>query len=78
MITRGSKVLFHATEKRAYFKDVRILIPDSWDNVPANITTWETYNVYYPIIDKDLQYIIIFCVENELFSIESGYPGSPT
>ena len=55
MITRASRVLFHATEKRAYFKDVRILIPDSWDNVPANITTWETYNVY-PIIDNDIRY----------------------
>jgi hypothetical protein len=45
MIRRASSVLYRATEKRAYFKDVRILVPESWSNIRANLSTWETYSV---------------------------------
>ena len=45
MIAKASGVLYRATQQQAYFKDVRILIPESWDNVQANISTWETFNV---------------------------------
>lgn len=45
MITRASRVLHRATEKRAFFKDVRILIPEFWDRVRANESSWETFNV---------------------------------
>ncbi|XP_046656009.1 calcium-activated chloride channel regulator 4A-like [Daphnia pulicaria] len=44
MIRRASSVLYRATEKRAYFKDVRILVPESWSNIRANLSTWETYS----------------------------------
>lgn len=45
MIRRASSVLYRATKKRAYFKDVRILVPESWSNVRSNLSTWETYSV---------------------------------
>lgn len=45
MIRRASAVLFEATKKRAYFKKVHILIPDTWNQIQANISTWETYSV---------------------------------
>ena len=45
MIRRASSVLYRATKKRAYFKDVRILVPESWSNIRANLSTWETYSV---------------------------------
>ena len=45
MIRRASSVLYRATKKRAYFKDVRILVPESWSNIRANLSSWETYSV---------------------------------
>jgi len=46
MVRGASTLLFSATEKRAYFKEVRILVPDSWDNIQTNANvTWETFNV---------------------------------
>ena len=47
MIQKASGVLYRATRQQAYFKDVRILIPESWDNVQANISTWETFSVRF-------------------------------
>ncbi len=52
MIRNASKVLFHATRNRAYFKDVSILVPSSWTNVRASPSTWELYGVSY---DNHLQ-----------------------
>lgn len=45
MIRRASSVLYRATKYRAYIKDVRILVPESWSNIRANVSTWETYSV---------------------------------
>ena len=45
MIREASNVLYRATRNRAYFKDVRILVPDTWKNISANISTWETFSV---------------------------------
>lgn len=46
MVTKASGVLFEATKRRAYFKDVRILIPDKWDTImPDDIVGWEIYEV---------------------------------
>ena len=52
-IIRGaSSVLYRATGNRAYFKDVRILVPESWSKITANASTWETYSV--SIIDPTI------------------------
>ena len=53
MITKASRVLYRATEKRAYFKDVRILIPETWRNIPANVSTWESYIVIFQASSYD-------------------------
>ena len=45
MIRKASNVLYRATQNRAYFKDVRILVPETWKNIPANVSTWETFSV---------------------------------
>ena len=46
MVTKASGVLFEATKRRAYFKDVHILIPDKWDTIsPDAIIGWEIYEV---------------------------------
>lgn len=45
MIRRASSVLFEATKKRAYFRRVQILIPDTWEDIQAKVSTWETYSV---------------------------------
>ncbi|XP_022080622.1 calcium-activated chloride channel regulator family member 3-like [Acanthaster planci] len=43
MFTEGSKYLYEATRKRAYFKEVTILVPKSWTpkpeyQLPGNVT----------------------------------------
>ena len=40
-------MLYKATENRAYFKSVHILIPDSWNHLEASLSTWETFEVCF-------------------------------
>ena len=47
MIRKASSVLYRATRQKAYIRDVRILIPESWNNIQSNISTWETFNVSF-------------------------------
>jgi len=47
MIRKASSVLYRATRQKAYIQDVRILIPESWNNIQSNISTWETFNVSF-------------------------------
>ena len=59
MITKASRVLFQATEKRAYYKDVRILIPETWDNItPDAPVTWETFDVIKIITNYEAKQIV--------------------
>ncbi|MGH0135777.1 UNVERIFIED_CONTAM: hypothetical protein FKN15_075685 [Acipenser sinensis] len=45
MVTRASWVLYNATRKRAFFRDVKILIPRTWGAWTGTQTpTYETYN----------------------------------
>ncbi|KAK6484346.1 calcium-activated chloride channel regulator 2-like [Huso huso] len=45
MVTRASGVLYNATRKRAFFRDVKILIPRTWGEQKGTQTpTYETYN----------------------------------
>lgn len=44
MVTQASPYLFEATEKRFYFKDVAILIPEKWKTKPEYVKPkLETY-----------------------------------
>jgi hypothetical protein len=45
MISDASPVLYVASENRAYFQSVHILIPAEWDHDKASPSTWETFNV---------------------------------
>jgi len=45
MVLEASPVLYKATQDRAYFSSVRILVPESWTHVEANISSWETFEV---------------------------------
>jgi hypothetical protein len=45
MILAASPVLYMATENRAYFQSVRILVPPTWTNIKAELSTWETFDV---------------------------------
>lgn len=47
MISEASPVLYKATYDRAYFRTVRILVPDSWTHVEANASSWETLEVIF-------------------------------
>ncbi|XP_057365309.1 calcium-activated chloride channel regulator 1-like [Daphnia carinata] len=72
MIRRASSVLYRATKKRAYFKDVRILIPESWSNVQSNISTWETYS------EADVRVAPAALVHGDKpYTIQSGGCGQP-
>ncbi|KAI9556636.1 hypothetical protein GHT06_016426 [Daphnia sinensis] len=43
IITEASADLYTATRQRSYIESVRILIPQTWVNVAANVSTWETF-----------------------------------
>ena len=45
LITDASSALYIATRKRAYIQSVNILIPQSWNTIEANRSTWENFNV---------------------------------
>ena len=45
MIRQASPVLYKATRDRAYFRRVHILVPESWNHIEANITSWEIFEV---------------------------------
>lgn len=45
MMLEASYALYRATEDRAYFRSVHILIPESWDHIEANLSSWETFKV---------------------------------
>ncbi|KAI9559824.1 hypothetical protein GHT06_013831 [Daphnia sinensis] len=52
MIIEASPVLYVATGDRAYFKSVRILIPNSWKDVQgATASSWETFEKADVIVD---------------------------
>ncbi|XP_057365310.1 calcium-activated chloride channel regulator 4-like [Daphnia carinata] len=51
MILEASPVLYKATIDRAYFKRVQILIPQSWKNVNATTSSWETFQTADVIVD---------------------------
>ncbi|XP_057365308.1 calcium-activated chloride channel regulator 1-like isoform X2 [Daphnia carinata] len=72
MIRRASSVLYRATKKRAYFKDVRILVPESWSNVRSNLSTWETYS------EADVRVAPAALVHGDKpYTIQSGGCGQP-
>lgn len=72
MIRRASSVLYRATKKRAYFKDVRILVPESWSNVRSNLSTWETYS------EADVRVAPPASAHgNKPYTIQSGGCGQP-
>ncbi|XP_046645406.1 calcium-activated chloride channel regulator 1-like [Daphnia pulicaria] len=41
LITEASADLYEATRNRSYIESVNILIPQTWENVIANASTWE-------------------------------------
>ncbi|XP_057373377.1 calcium-activated chloride channel regulator 4-like [Daphnia carinata] len=43
IITEASADLYTATRNRSYIKSVQILIPQTWVNITANTSTWETF-----------------------------------
>ena len=45
MVLEASPILYKATENRAFFESVHILIPELWSNIEANFSTWETFDV---------------------------------
>ena len=45
MIRQASPVLYKATRDRVYFKGVHILIPETWNHIEANLTSWEIFEV---------------------------------
>ena len=47
MLTSASAALYSASRQRSYINAVRILIPDTWRNIPANVTTWEIFSVIF-------------------------------
>ena len=44
-MTEASTDLYTATRNRSYIESVRILIPQTWENVTANASTWENFQV---------------------------------
>ena len=57
VVGRASTVLYRATRERAYFRSVHILIPQTWDRVNANVSTWETFNVSHRTYIKQIDSI---------------------
>ncbi len=57
MILEASPVLYKATENRAYFQSVRILVPPTWTDFEADFSTWETFDVSPP---KNYNHSVIF------------------
>ncbi|RXM98859.1 Calcium-activated chloride channel regulator 1 [Acipenser ruthenus] len=54
MVTRASGVLYNATRKRAFFRDVKILIPRTWGSWTGTQTpTYETYNQVNMFCDSE-------------------------
>ncbi|KAI9559825.1 hypothetical protein GHT06_013832 [Daphnia sinensis] len=51
MVSQASPVLYVATYDRAYFKRVQILIPQSWKDVQATASSWETFEKADVIVD---------------------------
>jgi hypothetical protein len=45
LVTDASSALYIATRKRAFIESVNILIPQTWDSVTANASTWENFYV---------------------------------
>ncbi|XP_063615366.1 calcium-activated chloride channel regulator family member 3-like, partial [Penaeus indicus] len=46
MIKNASEVLFTATRRRAFFRDVRIVIPKSWSNTDTDeVAVFESFQV---------------------------------
>ncbi|KZS12185.1 Calcium-activated chloride channel regulator 2 [Daphnia magna] len=43
IITQASADLYAATRQRSYIQSVQILIPQTWVNITANSSTWETF-----------------------------------
>uniref|UniRef100_A0A0P5N6L4 Calcium-activated chloride channel regulator 4, 30 kDa form n=1 Tax=Daphnia magna TaxID=35525 RepID=A0A0P5N6L4_9CRUS len=43
IITEASADLYAATRQRSYIQSVQILIPQTWVNITANASTWETF-----------------------------------
>ncbi len=69
MIRQASSVLYSATRKRAYFKDVRILVPETWINIPSNGSTWETFSVGYLVLVLLLVYLNFTLRHNKLANV---------
>ncbi|XP_038047651.1 calcium-activated chloride channel regulator family member 3-like [Patiria miniata] len=52
VFTEASKFLFQATKKRAYFKDIHILVPESWeDSAEYSIVTWQRFDQSDVLVD---------------------------
>ena len=60
MVQEASAVLSFATRNYAFFyKDIRILIPESWDHIQANSSTWETWQVSLSEIVEIIEIFIL-------------------
>lgn len=61
MVTQASPYLFEATEKRFYFKNVAILIPEKWKTKPEYVRPkLETYkNVRIPSSFFKFKFILL-------------------
>ncbi|XP_038047850.1 calcium-activated chloride channel regulator 3A-1-like [Patiria miniata] len=53
IFTEGSKFLFQATRKRVYFKDIHILVPESWeDSAEYSSVTWQRFDQRDVLVDR--------------------------
>ncbi|XP_038047849.1 calcium-activated chloride channel regulator 3A-1-like [Patiria miniata] len=52
VFTEASKFLFQATKQRAYFKDIHILVPESWeDSTEYSSVEWQRFDQSDVIVD---------------------------
>jgi calcium-activated chloride channel regulator 4 len=59
LITEASAVLYEATRHRSYIESVRILIPQTWENVTmANSSTWENFQVCNSLIQYSQSFVL--------------------
>ncbi|XP_070558064.1 calcium-activated chloride channel regulator 1-like [Ptychodera flava] len=53
IFTNASRILHRATKKRAFFKDITILLPETWgDSLTSESATSETFDTANIIVDK--------------------------
>lgn len=66
MVTAASTYLFEATERRFFFKNVSILIPDTWEENPQYKRPKHESYTHVRIKESLLKYYIFWCSSIEL------------